>query len=249
MNYKEFQPDPLLTGFVKNYWWFDNSTDKPFDLTILPDGYFDLILSFENYRQNGISLTGIWTRQVDVSIDPNSQLFGVRFKLLAVDYVIRHHIASFCNSEQIQENDFWQLNNLSFTNLESVAENMNMVILSILSSQKSIDSRKQNLFDLLYKTNGGQTIEKYSRQVGWTSRQINRYFKERFGIPLKSYCRILRCFASYRHIKEGKFYPEQNYFDQSHFIKDLKEHTGNNPKALFENKNDRFLQLATMKEK
>lgn len=92
-------------------------------------------------------------------------------------------------------------------------------------------------------------FELYSKQVFWTSRQINRYFKDRFGIPLKSYCKILKCFASFNHIKKGQLYPEQNYFDQSHFIKDLKKHTGNNPTELFENKNDRFLQLATMTEK
>ena len=122
-------------------------------------------------------------------------------------------------------------------------------MLSILGSQKGIDSRKQNLFNLLYQTNGEQTVEQYSQQVFWTSRQINRYFKDRFGIPLKSYCKILKCFASFRHIKKGQLYPEHNYFDQSHFIKEMKKHTGNNPTELFENKNDRFLQLTTMTEK
>ena len=108
MIYKEFPPDKLLTNFVKNYWWFDNSTTHQLDFTILPD---------------------------------------------------------------------------------------------------------------------------------------------RFGISLKSYCNILRCYASFKHIKKGVLYPQQNYFDQSHFIKDLKKHTGNNPTELFENKNDQFLQLATMSEK
>ena len=122
-------------------------------------------------------------------------------------------------------------------------------MLSILGSQKGIDSRKQNLFNLLYQTNGEQTVEEYSQQVFWTSRQINRYFNDRFGISLKSYCKILKCFASFKHIRKGQLYPQQNYFDQSHFIKDLKKLTGHNPTALFENKNDRFLQLATMAEK
>lgn len=249
MIYKEFQPDKLLTDFVKNYWWFDNSTNKQLDFTILPDGCFDLIISFDNYQQDEISLTGIWTKQVEVSIEPNQQLFGIRFKLLAVDYILQQNISSFCDSEQIKETDFWQLDKTTFKDLKSVTEKLNKIMLSILGSQKGIDSRKQNLFNLLYQTNGEQTVEQYSQQVFWTSRQINRYFKDRFGIPLKSYCKILKCFASFSHIKKGQLYPEQNYFDQSHFIKELKKHTGNNPTELFENKNDRFLQLATMTEK
>ena len=249
MIYKEFQPDKLLTDFVKNYWWFDNSTTQKLDFTILPDGCFDLIISFDNYQQVEISLTGLWTKQVEVSIEPNRQLFGIRFKLLAVDYILEQSISAFCDSEQIMENDFWQLDKTSFMDFESVTEKLNNIMLSILGSQKGIDSRKQKLFNLLYQTNGEQTVEQYSHQVFWTNRQINRYFKDRFGIPLKSYCKILKCFASFKHIKKGQLYPEQNYFDQSHFIIDLKKHTGNNPTELFENKNDRFLQLTTMAEK
>ena len=249
MIYKEFQPDKLLADFVKCYWWFDNSITNQLDSTILPDGCFDLIVSFDNYKQNEISLTGLWTKQVEVSIKPNTQLFGIRFKLLAVDYILQQNISSLCDSKQQQENDFWQIDKTSFEDLGKVTEKLNKIMLSILGTQKGIDNRKQNLFNLLYQTNGGQTVEKYSQQIFWTSRQINRYFTDRFGIPIKSYCKILRCFASYKHIKKGQLYPEQNYFDQSHFIKELKKHTGSNPSELFTNKNDRFLQLTTMREK
>lgn len=249
MIYKEFQPDKLLTDFVQSYWWLDNRTTQPLDFTILPDGCFDLIVSFDKYKQAEISLTGLWTKQVDVSIEPNRQLFGIRFKLLAVDYILQQNISAFCDSEQIKQNDFWQIDQSSFTDVEREAERLNKTMLSILDSHKGIDSRKQRLFNLLYQTNGEHTVEHYSQQVFWTSRQINRYFKERFGIPLKTYCKILKLFASYKHIRHGQLYPKQNYFDQSHFIKEIKKHTGNNPTELFENKNDRFLQLAAMAEK
>jgi hypothetical protein len=44
MNYPEFKPDILLSGFVKCYWWFNNTTDKQLDFIILPNGCFDLII-------------------------------------------------------------------------------------------------------------------------------------------------------------------------------------------------------------
>lgn len=248
MIYKEFQSDLSLSHFVKNYWWLHNSSTRQLDFTILPDGCFDLIVTFDNYQQDEISLTGLWTKPVEVSIEPNRQLFGIRFKLLAVDYILQHTISSFCDSEQILESNFWQLSELSFNDLESVVKKLDKIMLSILGSQKGIDKRKQNLFNLLYQTSGEQTISYYSQRVSWTSRQINRYFQDRFGIPLKSYCKILKCFASFKHIKKGQLYPELNYFDQAHFIKDLKKCTGNNPTDLFQNKNARFLQLATLTE-
>ena len=249
MIYKEFPPDQLLAKFIKSYWWLDNCTAEKLDFTILPDGYFDLIVSLDNYELLEISLTGLWTKQVDVSIEPNRQVFGVRFKLLAADYILRQKISALLDSEQLMNNMFWQLDQLSFHNVETIIEKLNKTILSTISNQKDIDIRRENLFNLLYQTNGGLSVEEYSQHVFWSSRQINRYFQDRFGIPLKSYCKILKCFASFSSVKKGHFFPEQNYFDQSHFIKDLKEFTGNNPTKLFENKNDRFLQLATMKER
>lgn len=249
MIYTEFQPDKQLADFVKCYWWFDNSTAEQLEFTILPDGCFDLLIHFDNNIQTEISLTGLWTKQVEVPIEPNTQIFGIRFKLLAVDYIFQQNIASICDSEQKQQTDFWHIDKTDFADLGKTTETFNKIMLSILGSQKGIDTKKQALFNLLYETNGELTIEKYSQQVFWTSRQMNRYFTERFGLSLKSYCNILKCYVSFKHLKNGKLYPEQNYFDQSHFIKALKKHTGNSPTELFENKNDRFLQLTTLNEK
>lgn len=138
MIYKQFQPDKLLTNFVKNYWWFENSTTKQLDFTILPDGCFDLIVSFDNYKQEEISLAGLWIKQVEVSIEPNRQLFGIRIKLLAVDYILQQNISAFCDSEQIKENDFWNLDKALFTDLESETEKLYKVMLSILGIHKGI---------------------------------------------------------------------------------------------------------------
>lgn len=248
MIYKEFSPDPLLAKFVKSFWWFDNCTAAKLDFTILPDGYFDLIVSLENYQQQEISLTGLWTKQVDVCIEPNRQLFGIRFKLLAVDYLLNQKISALVDREAVLDKTFWQFDEVSFKNVDLVIEKLNETMLSLISPEKKIDLRRENLFNSLYKTNGELSVEAYAQLVFWTSRQINRYFKDRFGISLKSYCRILKCYASFSSVRNGHLFPERNYFDQSHFIRDMKKITGSSPSKLFENKNDRFLQLLTMKE-
>jgi AraC-like DNA-binding protein len=249
MVYKECKPSAQLTEMVRSYWWLDNASDQQLDFTILPDGCFDLIVSFDNYRQGEVSLTGIWSQQVEVSIQPNQQLFGIRFTLLAADYLLQQKISDCYNSEEIKPYDFWQVNELPFPVFEAVVAKMNDYMVSILEKSKAMDTRKQQLFRLLQQTHGAETVEYYASQVFWSQRQINRYFKDRFGLPLKSYAKILKLFASYQSIKEGRLYPDGNYFDQSHFIKDLKKHTGNNPTDLFENKNDRFLQLTALPKK
>jgi AraC-like DNA-binding protein len=248
MIYKEIVPDTQLADLVKCFWWFDNPSDKELRYTILPDGCFDLIILFRDNCLIEISLTGLWTKQVEVPIDPNTQIFAIRFKLLAVDYIFKKHIASICDSELVLPHGFWGIRNISFADQYAAADTLNKVMVSLLHPKNAIDTRKLALFTLLTETHGQLTIEDYVAQVHWTSRQMNRYFRQRFGVSLKVYCNILKCYGSFKHLKQGKLYPEQNYFDQSHFVKALKKHTGQSPSALYKNKNDRFLQLATLKE-
>ena len=248
MLYKTLQPDTLLADFVKCYWWFENINPDPLDFTILPDGCFDLIVTLDNHQQQNITLTGLWTKQVDVCINPGTQLFGIRFKLLAADHIIQQSIANICDKDRLLKNNFWGIDQQSFEDLDKVKEHLDKTMLAIVQQQEAPETRKLRLFKALYATKGGQKVEYYSRQAFWVPRQINRYFTARFGLPLKAYCNILRCHASYPHIKKGQLYPKQNYFDQSHFIKELKKHTGSNPKDLFINKNDRFLQLTNISD-
>ncbi|WP_233509501.1 helix-turn-helix domain-containing protein [Pedobacter chinensis] len=113
----------------------------------------------------------------------------------------------------------------------------------------NIDSRKQKLFDLIYEFNGTQSVSELAEKVFWSSRQINRYFNQQFGISLKAYCNILRFKSSLHHIKNGKLFPELNYSDQAHFIKEVKKMTGVTPKELARNENDRFILLSALPQK
>src|SRR6187551_2773962 len=107
----------------------------------------------------------------------------------------------------------------------------------------------QKLFDLIYSSNGSLPVKELSDKVFWSSRQINRYFNEQFGISLKAYCNILRFRASFSHIKDGKLFPHENFADQSHFIKEVKKLSGVSPKELKRNQNDRFIQFSTLPPK
>lgn len=249
MIYNQLPPDPQLRDFVRCYWWLDNTTAEKINFNILPDGCFDLILRYENYQLKGIALSGLWSKDVDVQIQPNTQLIGVQFRLLAVDAIFDKSIALFFNSGKKLRLDYWELNEISFQAPLLFVDQMNQHLLSITSSVKKLDPRKQQLFSLLYQTKGNQTVEYYAQKVFWSSRQINRYFKQRFGLSLKTYCNILKCAASFKQLKNGELFPAQNYFDQSHFIKTLKKYTRTTPTDLFENKNDRFLQLAILPKK
>ncbi|HWV29535.1 MAG TPA: hypothetical protein VN038_07775, partial [Dyadobacter sp.] len=46
--------------------------------------------------------------------------------------------------------------------------------------------------------------------------------------------------------REGRLFPDENYADQSHFIREIKKYAGVVPKELERNKNDRFIQFSTL---
>ena len=90
----------VLKEYIRCFWWLDNDSSENLDYTILPDGFFDIIVRFENYKYQSTVLTGIYTKEVEVVIPPNHQLFGIQFKLPAVEYIFRESIAPFLNSEK-----------------------------------------------------------------------------------------------------------------------------------------------------
>lgn len=245
MTYTEYAPKPKLKEWVKQYWWFENDSEKSLHYTILPDGCFDLILTLQNGEHQELALTGIWTRQVEVTIQPGQQLFGIRFQPQAAEVLFRKSIAVLCDSEALLSPDFWECHTWTFDNLPELVSRLDQLLTAKLQQGKQPDPRFIQLFRLLESTHGILQVDAYAAQVSLTGRQINRYFNSRFGISLKTYCKILKVRAAYDRIEKGELHPEEPYFDQSHFIKDVRQLTGMNPKALHENENDRFLQLTT----
>ena len=75
------------------------------------------------------------------------------------------------------------------------------------------------------------------------SKRDYRYLNKHIGISLKKYLNIQKCYRAYLQIREGQFFPEKGFFDQAHFIREVKKHTGHTPTFLHQGINDQFIQL------
>lgn len=244
--YEEIDTDKSLTDFVKRFWKFSNPTADTQHYTILPDGYFDLIITIKANKLDSINLFGLWTKEVEVVVPADTIIIGICFMPLAAEYILQQNIADTLNNFKKLSNDFWNINKIQFDNFKMWTEEITNEMLQNLKKVKAFDNRKQNLFNLLFQSNGSLTVDDLSKQTFWSSRQINRYFKKKFGLTLKTYSNILRCASAYTDIRKGDLFPKQDFYDQAHFIKEIKKHTGSNPKELHKNKNDRFLQFSTL---
>jgi len=247
MIYRQEQAHEHLKDFVRCYWQLENTTTETLHYTILPDGFFDLLICYRGTHLEGVFLTGLWTKRATVAIRPGTKIFGVQFRLLAIENIIQKSIAPIINNIKELEKTYWGLDTVSNNVDSELFEYINKYLLSIIEHQKEEDSRKYTLLNLINQSKGNRTVDYYSKQVFWSRRQINRYFQSNFGLSLKSYCTILKCASSFSPIKKGELYPTQNYFDRPHFTKEVKKITGYRPKDLAKNENDRFLQLSIIK--
>ena len=243
MKYREKKPSGFLTNFIQCFWEYETS-ETDFEHTIIPDGYFDLIAEFENATLILVKLTGVWTNPIHVKIPKSTKIFAVRFKLLATEYLFHQEIKSILNTTKSFPLTFWNINTYQTNDFEKFASDISGRIENSIKYLREIDSRKLKLFELVYSKQN-LSVEELSENVFWSSRQINRYFNRQFGFSLKSFLNVVRCNSSYKDISKGNLFPNEDYFDQAHFIKEIKKHTGATPGELFKNKNVRYLQLAT----
>ncbi|GAB4043810.1 DUF6597 domain-containing transcriptional factor [Spirosoma litoris] len=240
INYSDQLPSGPLNDFVFTFWKTQNNTDIDSHYTIVPDAGIELIISLQPDRPNQMDLFGLSTYILDITIPSGGVLFGVRFKLLAVEYLLKTTLPT--NSSQKPPTNFGAVELHAETPLDKFVDSMSELLEQQLN-WSIIDPRKRKLLECVYQSKGAVSVHALALETGWAARQINRYFRTRFGLPLKEYLEQLQFFSSLAQIGQGEFYPQAYYYDQSHFIRQTKKHTGSTPKQLYQQRDARFVQL------
>lgn len=84
-------------------------------------------------------------------------------------------------------------------------------------------------------TGGRIPIGPLAAEVGWSHKRLIRRFHEQLGRPPKTLARILRFKSAVRRVRrDGRWERavfDAGYYDQSHFIRDLRDFTGTTPTA------------------
>lgn len=245
-NYTFIKPDKSLADFVESFGMFYTQSANAKEVVIIPDGRIDLFFLRSGSNSFRVTLTGLETESKQRSIPPQTHFFDINFKPLAVEYILHASIAGSLNSAKELPNNFWDFTNDDLKDFDAFYKKASQKLQSFLPVE--IDERKRKLFELIYASNGEMSVKELSEKVFWSSRQINRYFNQQFGLSLKAYCNILRFRISLEHIAQGKLFPELNFADQNHFIKEIKKFSGVAPKELSKNQNDRFVLLSVLKQ-
>lgn len=242
IQFEAVQPIAALEPLVESFWRLANETDDNKPAVILPDGRLDVSFTSRNHQR--ILLHGLETQPSQVEIAPRFSMFCISFRPLAAEYLFKSFLPIVPDSISLLPANYFNDTLNDFENIGEFSGLLTEVLSKMLTAD--IDPRKKRLFDLIYSSHGGMSVRALSENVGWSARQMNRYFQDTFGMSLKTYCSVLRFRSSFGHIKSGKLFPKENYADQSHFIRDIRKFAGVVPKELAKNTNDRFIQFSTL---
>lgn len=245
--YHFIKPEGELAVFVESIGMFGNFSAEEKDIIVLPDGRIDL---FFMYMPNGgfkVLLMGLETAPELRTVPPGMYAYAISFTPLGLEFILRTSIRDILNSARELPLDLWEADGANFRDLETFKEFGFQRLREMFPVE--VPERKRRLFELIYASHGEMSVAEVSDRLNWSSRQINRYFNTQFGLSLKSYCDILRFRKSLEHIALGKLFPELDFTDQSHFIREIKKYSGAVPKDLLKNRDDRFVLLSVLKRK
>lgn len=236
-------PSEALSPFIESFWIIKNDSNVDQELVILPDGCIDLYFFHSEQYPFISSLVGLKTDPRIGLMPACSILLGVSLKLLAAEYLLNASVAEILNDWTTIANGFANIDESDLLCFDTFCKKLNLHFLSRLATP--IDLRKRIMSEQIYKTKGITFVSEISLVSHWSSRQINRYFNKWLGLPMKTYCDVIRFHSSFESLKAGKLFPEEGSYDQSHFIKLIKKYSHLTPKKLAQNKNDRFIQLSS----
>ncbi len=262
-----YQPSPTDSPFVERYFYSSHDElDAPAsEELIFPDGTSGLMFVEKGAirrtmvgAQSGLTidqsyLFGQKTRAVRYAF-PTTQLavFGAKFKPGAL-----HHLFGL-SSDQLTDSyvQFSHIVGEQLTELEKslwarkvFSQRIKILEHFLFDRQTKLGIAQDptvmpEIIAHIHGHGGDVAIRTISEQFGLNYKRLQRMFKLYVGMTPKMYCRIVRfnqSFKAFENLQEKKLTSvayDCGYFDQMHFIRDVKYFTGAAPQKVFRKKNN-----------
>jgi AraC-like DNA-binding protein len=264
MNFKTFLPDDALKPYVKYFYTME--TDGPSrerkTYRTIADGCPGMLFQKSSegrfYQDEkelpGTFLFGQSTRHADLCLTGNFNAAGVFLKPHALSSIfgldaglltdscmdMRMHAKGkeFRLSEKLEEAKSGQVK----------IELLRTYLIKELKENCTRNNQvMQYALEKIQKTKGTASISALQHELCLTERSFERKFKQYTGIPPKLFSRICNFQASLKQLNKNDFHKlsdiayENNYADQSHFIRSFKEFAGFSPNQ-FQKRSDGIVE-------
>ncbi|KPJ96415.1 MAG: hypothetical protein AMJ53_00755 [Gammaproteobacteria bacterium SG8_11] len=249
--YAQKKAIPKLSRIIKSFWSIDNREDVTIKKEkIIPDGYTELIFHYgDSYKTN---INGVWQLQNKNLIAGQiknyfflentgiSKMFAIKFQpwVLAelfdfemfqlTDKVIEVPTKLFETLKPIKE---IAVSSFSFDEKVKQIENW---FVEYISTRNLEPSKGRKAVELIIEYKGRLELKEVLNKIGISERSLERYFKIHIGLSPKFYIRIIRFSYIFQLVQEDNIdwadvVFQAGFYDQSHFIKNFKEFTGEDP--------------------
>lgn len=238
IDYTEHHPAEL-DDFCMCIWEMKSrkTADIAISNNILPDACIDIVIDFANRI---IRFAGFSKETEKLPLDKRIDFMGVRMKpgtFYALFDIPAHRIMDretfFHDIEPATDLD-------KILDLQTSSERIECLKSYLLQKlhQKST-TPLMRIVDELYDDPKSQNVAAIARKLNCGERQLYRIFKTNFGISPKILLNILRLHLCLTLILEKDMSPVSianlcGFYDQSHFIKEIKRYTGVSPLKIVE---------------
>ena len=128
-SYQQIKPSIKLIDFIDSYFESKNNTNEALKRTIFPDSFFKLIVIIVDGKLANLFLTGLWFKEKEIEIPPNSTVFGIKFKILAPEYIFNREIVSILQSVEFLDPTFFGIDKLEFSDLQKFVNQIEPILL------------------------------------------------------------------------------------------------------------------------
>lgn len=249
MIYKQKEPIQELTGVIKSFWMIDSEGDATIrQEKIIPDGYPEMIFHYGDPFRAKISNEWL-IQQKDLLAGQISNffylentgkvgMFALKFQPWALRKLFGIKISNYTDTVLPIDSKIFSI----FEPLKTIATGTSsfdekvkeIEAILLKSNEPASESLGEQVIKQIIKQNGAINLQAAQEQVGISERSLERYFKEYIGLTPKFFCRIIRFSYIFNLVNQGTINWSDvsfhsGFYDQSHFIKNFKEFTGEEP--------------------
>ena len=259
MLFKQFKPSREVSLFIECFWIAEDTCTDVCREKIIPDGFTEIIFHYrEPYR---INIDGRWQTQPKNLIagqisnhfllenTGQSGMLGIKFKPTALTHLFNLNMDKLTDKVVGLESKVGK----RFNDIETVLQTqkspgekfreVDSWFVDFVKSHRVTENVTDRVVDLIFKKKGMITVRELTGTFHISERQLERLFKKYIGLSPKFFSRIIRFNHIFQLMKDkdstwtGLAF-SSGFFDQSHFIKNFQEFTGEGPSSyLFDEKN------------
>lgn len=254
MFYDRIEPDSTLTNLIDCYWVIESNDRTPRQQKIIPDGFPEIIFHYRAPYQ--INLSGEWEIQSPklfsgqirnhflLENTGSSGMIGIKFKPAGITQLFGIDMQDFTDKvvdlDVVLEPEFHFISEmlLSPTPYFEKVDLLNQ----FFTKKKADDSRNSQLIEqaleLIFRENGVIWVSDLISALDVGERKLERLFNKYVGLSPKFYSRIIRFNYIFQLIQIKKLSWSEvaqlsGYYDQSHFISNFQEFSGEEPSTYF----------------